>query len=133
MNDASPPLLLLVEDQALILLDVEAMLNEAGFEALTASNGSTAIAEIEKDCSRFGALVTDVDLGDGPSGWDVARQARQMCPNIPVVYISGTSHGDWSAEGVPKSIMIAKPFAPVQLVTAVATLINDTTMDSSAT
>jgi DNA-binding NtrC family response regulator len=130
MNDASAPLLLLVEDQALILLDLETMLKEAGFETASASNGSAAIAEIEKDCARFTALVTDVDLGEGPSGWDVARQARQMCPNIVVVYVSGTSHGDWSSEGVPKSIMIAKPFAPPQLVTAVATLINEASMGS---
>ena len=31
---------------------------------------------------------------------------------------------DWASKGVPNSIMLAKPFAPAQLVTAVAQLIN---------
>ena len=34
------------------------------------------------------------------------------------------SADDWAFKGLPDSIMLAKPFAPVQLVTAVAQLLN---------
>lgn len=119
------PILLLVEDEALILLDVEGTLKEAGFQLITASDSQSALTEIEQDCSRFSALVTDIDLGTSPSGWDIARRARQICPAIPVIYMSGASHLEWSSEGVPKNIMLAKPFAPAQLVTAIATLMNE--------
>ena len=44
---------------------------------------------------------------------------------MPVVYMSGNSEHEWSSKGVPNSIMITKPFAAAQLVTAVATLITD--------
>jgi DNA-binding response OmpR family regulator len=130
MTTTSLPVLLLVEDEPLILLSIEDTLKEAGFEPTASSDGNSAMKEIENDCSRFSAIVTDVDLGKGPSGWDVARRARQFIPNIPVVYMSGASHADWSAQGVPKSIMLAKPFAPSQLTTAVATLITEAAMDS---
>jgi DNA-binding response OmpR family regulator len=130
MSATQLSVLLLVEDEALILVEVEDTLKEAGFEPIAARDGHSAMNEIEKDCSRFSAIVTDVDLGIGPSGWEIARRARQLLSNIPVVYMSGASHADWSAQGVPKSIMLAKPFASIQLVTAVATLITEAAMSS---
>jgi DNA-binding response OmpR family regulator len=70
------------------------------------------------------AIVTDVDLGTKVSGWDVAHRARELYPNIHIVYMTGGSADDWSANGVPNSILIAKPFAPAQIVTAVSHLLN---------
>jgi hypothetical protein len=45
-------------------------------------------------------------------------------PNFPVVYMSGKDADDWASKGVPNSIMLAKPFAPAQLVTAVSQLLD---------
>jgi DNA-binding response OmpR family regulator len=58
-------------------------------------------------------------------GWEVARAARNAVPDMPVVYISGDSARDSSSEGVPNSIMLEKPFALPQLVTAISQLLND--------
>jgi DNA-binding response OmpR family regulator len=44
---------------------------------------------------------------------------------MPIVYMSGESAEEWAVKGVPGSLMIAKPFAPAQLVTAVSNLINE--------
>jgi hypothetical protein len=38
--------------------------------------------------------------------------------------MSGASAADWPSKGVPNSIMLEKPFAPAQLVTAVSSLLN---------
>jgi len=38
--------------------------------------------------------------------------------------MSGDSASQWSARGVPNSLMLSKPFAPAQLVTGLATLLN---------
>jgi hypothetical protein len=38
--------------------------------------------------------------------------------------MSGKDAADWASKGVPNSIMLAKPFAPAQLVTAVSQLLN---------
>jgi hypothetical protein len=40
--------------------------------------------------------------------------------------MSGDSAGDWSSQGVPGSIMLQKPFAVAQVVTAVASMIHQT-------
>jgi CheY-like chemotaxis protein len=117
--------LLLAEDEALIQALLESELADAGFEVVIASNGVEAVAELEPDATRFRAVITDIRLGEGPDGWDVARAARQHVPNIPVVYITGDSAHAWTSKGVPGSIMIAKPFVPAQVITAVSTLINE--------
>ena len=70
------------------------------------------------------ALITDIRMGEGPDGWEIARRARELNPRLPVIYMSGDSAADWSAQGVPGSIMLQKPFASAQIVTAVASLIN---------
>jgi DNA-binding response OmpR family regulator len=124
MIAAPPPTLLLVEDQALLLINVEETLREAGFETVALSDGQNALNEIERDCARFSALVTDIDLGNAPSGWDVARRARELCSTLAVVRMSGASAHEWAALGVPNIVMLQKPFVAAQLVTAVATLIN---------
>ena len=68
--------------------------------------------------------MTDISLRGRIDGWEVARQAREIDPQFPVVYMSGASADDWASKGVPNSIMLSKPFAPAQLVTAVSNLLN---------
>jgi DNA-binding response OmpR family regulator len=116
--------ILIVEDEPLILLDVETGLQEAGFEVVAAHNAAEAIAAFDAEPDRFKALVTDIRLGAGQSGWDLARHLRQAKPTLPVIYISGDSAVHWGAEGVPGSVMISKPFALPQIITALSTLLN---------
>ena len=71
-------------------------------------------------------MVTDVNFGGPPVGWEVAARAREARPTIAVVYITGDSAHEWSARGVPQSTIITKPFAPSQLAVAVANLLNTT-------
>jgi FixJ family two-component response regulator len=70
-------------------------------------------------------LVTDIRFRQLPDGWDVARCAREINPQIPIVYISGDGAPDWASKGVPDSIMLEKPFARAQLVMAISQLLND--------
>ena len=119
------PVILVVEDDQLVQGVVEETLTEGGFEVAIAPSGEDALELLNASEGKYRALVTDINLNPGNvSGWDIARHAREIDPNFPVVYISGRDAEDWSAKGVPNSIMLAKPFAPAQLVTAVSQLIN---------
>jgi DNA-binding response OmpR family regulator len=120
-----PQLLFLIEDEELVREMLESALIEAGFEVLLASSGKQALAELETDATRFKALITDIRLGAGADGWQVAQRVRELVPTMPIVYMSGDSAQDWASKGVPKSVIIPKPFAPVQVITAVATLLNE--------
>jgi len=65
------------------------------------------------------------------NGWEVARQIREIEPEFPVVYMTGASGDKWASQGVPNSILLQKPFAPAQLVTAVSQLLNAGTPPST--
>jgi DNA-binding response OmpR family regulator len=117
--------LLLVEDEAMIQEMLESELTDAGFEVVSASSGTQALAELDGDVVRFRALICDIRLGEGPDGWKVARRARELAPDMVVIYISGDSSAEWSAKGVPNSMMIAKPFVIAQIITAVSTMLNE--------
>jgi two-component system, cell cycle response regulator CpdR len=115
-----PIRILLVEDDYIIRISLNNALVEAGFEVSDAARGVMAIAELGADPSRFGVLITD--LGRGVDGWEVAYRAREFAPDIPVVYMSVQSSGGWASKGVTNSVMLNKPFASAQLVTAILTL-----------
>jgi DNA-binding response OmpR family regulator len=119
------PVILVIEDDQLIQGVVEEALTEGGFEIAIASSGENAVKMLEASDGKYRALVTDVNLGrDRMDGWEVAKRAREIDPAFPVVYMSGDSADDWGSKGVPNSIMLEKPFAPAQLVTAVSQLLN---------
>jgi CheY-like chemotaxis protein len=120
------PLVLIVEDDPLIHAIVQESLSDGGYQIDVASSGENAVNLLEVSNGKYRALVTDINLGiDGITGWDVARRAREINPAFPVVYMSGDSAEDWASQGVPNSIMLSKPFAPAQLVTAVSQLLNE--------
>lgn len=72
-------------------------------------------------------LVVDVNLGKGTTGYDVARFARQVIPDVRVVYISSeAAPHSFKAFGVPDSVFVQKPITPAELVGAVKRKLSDT-------
>ncbi len=116
--------ILVAEDDALVQATVVDALSEGGFQSTLATSGEEAIAFLKDGKSQFRAVVTDINLKDKLDGWEVARAAREIDPSMPVVYMTGSHSDDWASRGVPNSIMLAKPFAPAQLVTAISNLLN---------
>ncbi|ASP73957.1 response regulator [Sinorhizobium meliloti] len=127
-----PATILLAEDEALLLLDYEAALADAGFVVVAVARGGKAIEVLRSADSEVAGVVTDIRFYELPNGWSVARVAREIYPGIPVVY--GTGHGalEWHSRGVANSILLEKPFALTQLVTAVSQLLNEPVLLSVA-
>ena len=118
------PLILIVEDEYLLQGVVEEALTDGGFATDILSSGEEAPTLFKGGLKNYKALVTDVSLKGRISGWEVARQIREIDPAFPIIYISGAAGDQWASQGVPNSILIEKPFAPAQLVTAVSNLLN---------
>lgn len=118
------PVVLLVEDEAILVIGVEDALVNAGFEVFSALNPTAALAEIDSDPDRFACLVTDIRLGGEVDGWAVARHARAKNPRIAVVYMTGNAAAQWGAEGVKDSVMLIKPFPHVHLAATLLKLMN---------
>jgi DNA-binding response OmpR family regulator len=116
--------ILVVEDDELVSEIVEGTLVDGGFEAAVAATGEQAVTLLKGTNSKYRALITDIDLGGNVDGWEVAKCARALDPNFPIIYMTGGSAYNWPIHGVPNSLLLVKPFAPSQLVTAISNLLN---------
>lgn len=112
--------LLLVEDDPLMRFGSQEILIEAGYLVIVASTGREAEALFLEHCPRIALVVTDIQLGNPPNGWNVAHRAREIDPQIGVVYATGDSAAEWTENGVAGSILLKKPFREAELVAAVA-------------
>lgn len=115
--------LLLVEDNELVSAVAEDALEAGGYGVVHTRSGDEAMTQLNDPSARFAGLITDIDLGPNPDGWEVARHAREIRPDMPVVYTTGHAGADWPVHGVPNSVLVQKPYAPAQLLTAISALI----------
>ena len=115
---------LVVEDDAPVQTIVEEALADGGFEPAIAASGEEAVTLLKGIKGKYRALVTDIQLRGVMDGWEAARRAREIDPEFPIVYMTGGNAAEWPSQGVPNSILLTKPFAPAQLVTAVSQLLN---------
>jgi DNA-binding response OmpR family regulator len=117
-------IILVIEDDQAIQGIVEEALTDGGFEPAIATSGEEAVTLLKGGKTNYCALVTDINLRGTMDGWEVARQAREVDPAFPVIYMTGAAADQWASHGVPNSILVTKPFAAAQLVTAVSNLLN---------
>lgn len=114
--------ILLVEDEIFIAEMIEEALEDRGYQVRSAHNDRCAYDIIEGEARAFSLLIADINLGPGSSGFDIARRARELHPDLKVIYISGhAAHLD--KMGVADSIMFPKPFYPDELAEQVASLL----------
>jgi DNA-binding response OmpR family regulator len=118
------PVILVVEDDAPVQTIVEDALIDSGFEPAIAASGEEAVTLLKGIKGKYRALVTDIQLRGVMDGWEVAKRAREIDPEFPIIYMTGGHAAEWPSHGVPNSILLTKPFAPAQLVTAVSQLLN---------
>jgi CheY-like chemotaxis protein len=119
--DAIPPIVV-VEDETLVRLVVTDELAESGYSVLEAENGTAAV-ELIDGAPQLGGLVTDIRMGPGATGWEVAHYARAKFPGLPVIYVTGDSMAEWQANGVPLSVALQKPFASAKVATVLTGLL----------
>ena len=120
------PVILVIEDDQDIQGIIEDALTEGGFETAIAASGEEAVTLLQGDKTKYRALVTDIKLLGRIDGWEIAQKAREIDPGFPILYMSGAQAENWASKGVPNSVMLTKPFAPAQLVTAISQLLNST-------
>lgn len=105
--------ILIVEDEPMIALDLQDLLEDAGFDVVgVAGKLDTALALI--DSAAFDAAILDANLGgvsSGPAG--EALTARR----VPFIVLSGYSLKQQESV-FPKAPFIQKPCRPEQLINA---------------
>jgi two-component system OmpR family response regulator len=111
---------LLADDSQHLVLLYRAVLEDAGFDVLTATTGIAAIAAARD--THIDAAVLDV-LMPGVSGDATAQRLRIEHPGLPVLLMTG-DYGDQFVAGLTEPVL-RKPFAPEELVAAVRRLVGE--------
>ena len=125
------PSILVLEDEPLIRRVVVEALEEGGYSEAVAEGDLASRAD--RCAKQLRGLVTDICRGPGADGWHVAHGPRERFPFVGVVYITGDSRTQWAAEGVPRRVVLQKPFASAELVAALAGLLISAPPNSTGT
>jgi CheY-like chemotaxis protein len=107
---AAAPIILVVEDEALVQVLLVDVLEERGYAVRAAASAAEALTLLREHCGDIDVLLTDINLGPGDTGLDLARQARALCPGIPVIYVTGGAYTEALTARVPDSLLIPKPY-----------------------
>ncbi len=106
---------LLVEDQESVRRILEKLVTDLGYSVDVAESGAAALGLIERE-SNYALLMTDVLMPnmDGP---ELVERARQLCPELPVLYVSGYTTDELLEPGglPPRTAFLTKPFTRATL------------------
>ena len=118
----SEELLVVEDDEQVRALTVE-MLQGLGYTVVVAPNARTALNFL-KGKKTFGALVTDVVMPGGMSGIQLAKSARKLRPDLPILLTSGYAGGQGLADD--GFAFLSKPYELDVLASRLRELIGDT-------
>ncbi|MEA2117376.1 response regulator transcription factor [Halovibrio sp. HP20-50] len=117
---------LVVDDEPNIVLSIEFLMEQAGFEVVTADDGEQALAQV--NASQPDLLLLDISL-PGMSGFDVLERLRgeDATAHLPIIML--TAHGrDVEREkglALGADDYITKPFSTQALVEKVQALLSE--------
>jgi CheY-like chemotaxis protein len=110
--------ILLVDDHDGVRATTAAALSDLGHEVIEASDGTEAIQLLAARPSCCDLLISDYAM-PRVSGAEVIRQARELCPDLPALIITGYAD-ERSVSRRPADVMVlSKPFTAEQLRAAV--------------
>ncbi len=113
-------MILAVEDEMFILIMAETLLKEWGHTTLVATDVREALAHVDS-ADHIDALFTDIQLKKSAhGGFDLARQAVTLRPQLPVLYTSGNAlTGEMQSMFVRGARFLPKPYMDHQLKDAI--------------
>jgi PAS domain S-box-containing protein len=110
-----PLCILLVEDQDPVRRVTRRLLQRMGHRVIEAAGFHDAQRMAREHAADLSLLLTDVSLGPGPKGPDLALAIREVLPNLPVIFMSGFDDVLSSHPLVEGHDFLQKPFTGAEL------------------
>jgi len=133
MNEHAEPggtgeIVLVVDDEAAIRMLIAEVLNEAGYIAIEAADGPSALRILQSK-ARIDLLITDVGLPGGINGRQVADAGRLARPGLKVLFITGYAENAAVGNGhlEPGMQVMTKPFKMESLARRIREIVEDRT------
>lgn len=107
---------LVVEDEPLLRLTAVDMVEDAGFEVVSAADATEAVAILEHR-PDIRIVFTDIDMPRGMNGMKLAACIRDRWPPIEIILTSGHVKPDTSSLPA-RSVFFSKPYRERDVVAA---------------
>jgi DNA-binding NtrC family response regulator len=110
--------ILVVDDEEIVLESCQAVLEEAGFEAVLVPSADQALQAMKHE--DFALLLIDVKMPEH-DGMYLMEKVKKQWSGKPVIVMSGYYTADTINEAIRMGAasFIAKPFEPEELITAI--------------
>jgi CheY-like chemotaxis protein len=102
--------ILVVEDEEQLARMASLVLTQRGHEVVVAASGEEALERLQQE--RFQLIISDLGLGPGKNGWDVAAAVRHQSPTTRFVLVTGWGAAIDPEEARKRGVdeVIAKPY-----------------------
>ncbi|WP_395016138.1 response regulator transcription factor [Dongia sp.] len=122
-RDLQPPTILVVDDEAMVRMDICAALADRGYRCIDVADGAEALARF--DALAPALVVTDIYMTE-TDGLEVIRQLRRQRIETPILAISGADH-KYDVLAIAKRLganaTLEKPFVVEEVVRVVDALL----------
>jgi DNA-binding NtrC family response regulator len=111
---------LVVDDEAAVLLTYRLILERQGYEVVACGTSSAAIAVMEKQ--QFDVVLCDYSLEEQHTGFEVISAARKLDSGIPAALLTGYATKETADEAASRGIGVM--FKPIEIEEFLATTSN---------
>lgn len=105
---AHPKRVMVVDDEAVHRDTLSALLESAGVRVTACARGEAALDLLRQDCS-YNLILSDVIM-PGMDGIEFARRAREICPHVSLVLVTGRDSAMDSVL-VEGTVALLKPYS----------------------
>jgi CheY-like chemotaxis protein len=113
---------LIVENEAIVRMELAERLATMGLTALAAGDADEAIRILETH-PEIDVLMTDIAMPGSMDGARLAHHVRRRWPPVKIIVVSG--YGDTPPADLPRrALFLAKPYWPDALANALDRMIN---------
>ena len=119
MHEAVRGRIMVIEDESIIAMDLEAIVQDMGHEVVGVATTREQAVEIGMDMAPD-LVLADIQLADDSSGIDAVNELLDRFPDMPVIFITAFPERLLTGERPEPSFLIAKPFTPPQVISAVS-------------
>jgi CheY-like chemotaxis protein len=119
MEDAVSGRIMIIEDEAIIAVDLEALVSEIGHRVTGVAHTRRAAVQLGNQ-EKPDLILADIQLADNSSGIDAVHDLLRNLGDIPVIFITAFPERLLTGERPEPAFLIAKPYTEAQVRTAVS-------------
>jgi CheY-like chemotaxis protein len=115
-----PLRVLAVDDEPMMTKAIMRILKPSGHVVTVAGSGEEALQKMAEQ--TFDVVVSDMGMGAGMNGWDLATAVKERCPQVRFLLATGWGAAIDPAEAAARGVeaVLAKPYHPIDLLQALA-------------